>query len=163
MLLASVADGRLNDAAGLLVNGNSSFFTSATSLFPNDHAPVKDGVSDFLFYDIGDFTKNPGVVPDFADGTGAADGEIKTLALSGMGNLDWIHFDVLALETHGGIVSLITTLTNTDLENNPGSHDVTWKNPNPIPEPATIALLGIGLAGLAGGAVRRRFKRVRKS
>lgn len=31
-----------------------------------------------------------------------------------------------------------------------------------IPEPTTIALLGIGLVGLAGGVVRRRFKRTKK-
>lgn len=35
-------------------------------------------------------------------------------------------------------------------------------NNQPIPEPTTVALLGIGLAGLAGGAVRRRLKKTKQ-
>jgi len=37
--------------------------------------------------------------------------------------------------------------------------DLSELNTDPIPEPATVALLGIGLAGLAGAEVRRRRKR----
>ena len=153
IVMASVADGFLAEAlATLSVGGSLAFFSSETlsGLYPNNHDPLKDGISDFLFFDIGNFAKNLDAVPDFSDETGAADGEIKTLAISGMGLLDWIHFDIIALKTD----LLGQTNIRTTLENNPGSHDATWKS---VPEPNILALFGIGLLGL-GVAGRRRME-----
>jgi len=162
ILVVSVPDGSLALPLSLTVNGGSAFFTSEDkSYFPNLHDPVKDAIADFLFFDIGEFLESI-LIPDFADETvGTKLGEIKTLLIAGFGDLAWIHFDVMALETSTqGATGIRTTL-----ENNPGSHDATWKpggdgpGPNPeidIPEPGTLTLFGTGLLGAALWLRRRR-------
>jgi hypothetical protein len=160
ILLAAIPDGTLA-SANLTINGASPFFSSTTigGFFPNKHDPLKDLVADFLFYDIGNFANNSSVVPNFVDETGAANGEIKTLTLAGTDDLAWIHFDALALETtkNGGKIK-------TSVANNPGSHDVTWKNerggdPEEVPEPGILLLFGTGLLGVRfAGHHRRKHK-----
>jgi len=143
ILLASVPEGMGASAyASLTIGGSSAFYASATeSYFPNKHDPVKDNIADFLFFNIDNFANYSGVVPDFASETGSANGEIKALTIGGTGDLPWIHFDVMALETTPKNKKIQTALVN-----NPGSHDVTWKS---VPEPATLLLLGSGFLGLA--------------
>jgi hypothetical protein len=169
VLLAAVPDGARGTAlANLTIDGASAFYSSVDllGLFPKknnkNHAPLKNGISDFLFFDIGSFSNNPSEVPNFDDETGAADGEIKTLSLGGTAGLDWIHFDVLALQTlkkNNGTFA-------TTIRNDPGSHDATWKDSGDdggtppaadIPVPAPLALIGLGavLLGLSRGRYAR--------
>ncbi len=162
ILLVSVPDVGNDDVTDygdfkISVDGGSwlqaFYFSDSLSYFPNEHYPVKDNTADFLYFDIGNFSDNE-TVPDFALESGAAKGEIKVITFTlGSLSLDWIHFDVMALET---------TETKTTLQNNPGSHDVTWKGggspPQAIPEPATMLLFGTGLIG-AGIFSRKKMKK----
>jgi hypothetical protein len=65
-----------------------------------------------------------------------------------------------------GISALVVERTVTNFsagQNSVAIDDIVMEySAEPVPEPGTIALLGIGLAGLAGAAVRRRLKKVKQ-
>ncbi len=115
--------------------------SSFRNLFPgsNNYFYIQDSTTSQLLFQVDDTT---------------SDDLIQTINVTqGNGLLFEGHLegdDVLEFE--GSPISTQDTL----------SWSITAGPIEPIPEPTTMALLGIGLAGLAGGTVKRRFKRVKK-
>ena len=105
----------------------------------NEHYPFKEGVSDFLIYDLGEFT-NDGPVNNYSteDGIeyGAGDGQEKTYSVT-MSGFESLHFDVY------GLADDIWRI-------NPASHDTTV-----IPAPGALLLGSVGM-GIVGWLRRRR-------
>lgn len=105
----------------------------------NEHYPFKEGVSDFLIYDLGEFF-NLGSVNNYSTEEGieygAGQGEERTysVTMSGFGSL---HFDVYGLADDTWKI-------------NPASHDTTV-----VPAPGALLLGSMGI-GIVGWLRRRR-------
>jgi hypothetical protein len=115
-------------------------------VFFNEHDPFKDGISDFLVYDLGSFGNGESVNNYNAD-----DGTISLLPKPGEQKEYEVTYTGFS-KLHFDVIGQVTDKQGTNWEINPGSHDA-----SAVLEPASMLLLGTGLMGLAG--LRRKLKK----
>ena len=119
-------------------NGNL-LYTKTKDVHLNEHCPFKEGESDFLIYDLGEFTRL-GPVANYSteDGIkyGDGEGQEKTYSVT-MSGFESLHFDVYGLADDTWRI-------------NPASHDTSV-----VPAPGALLLGSMGI-GIVGWLRRRR-------
>lgn len=150
--------GSPGDYTGITVNGSSLNFnwgTPPSDVYKNQDLP-SHSIYDSWYAEIA-FTFGAvgnGNIWNIQGGTGSADGSINDFLVDLTGfwasnpDATGIHFDLYTKNPDGSIDKFA-----------PFSHDGTATAP--VPEPATLTLLGIGLVGLVGSAARRKWKKTK--
>jgi len=147
-----------DDELGEPLVPSDKFFNSIPVKGDEDELP-RHGIypSDFYEFELGDFVLDVEGIPNFTEGydpdnpvATRAWGKIMKYHVSVTGEYNWVHFDL-----YDHIIGDNSALFA------PFSHDAHAEDGGggtPIPEPATLFLLGTGLIGL-GAFGRKKFKK----